>query len=113
MEPGACDEEGLRELFRACDVDNSGVIEKWEFERLCSELRVRDTDIDDMFTKLDANEDGAINMDEFIRGFQTASSLSGPGGETSERVNGAEDCTLVAWEDFQRRLGEQAKFIPR
>lgn len=112
MESGACSEESLRALFRACDVDNSGVIEKWEFEQMCSELRVHSADIDDLFTKLDANEDGAINMDEFIQGFQTASSLSSEGGEMSERVNGAEAFSL-AWEDFKSRLGEQAKFIPR
>ncbi|MCI4381159.1 hypothetical protein PGIGA_G00248550 [Pangasianodon gigas] len=112
MESGACDEESLRALFRACDVDNSGVIEKWEFEQMCSELRVRPADIDDIFTKLDTNEDGAINMDEFIRGFQTASSLSSEERELSERVNGAEDFAL-AWEDFTSRLGEQTKLIPR
>lgn len=112
MESGACDAESLRALFRACDMDNSGVIEKWEFEQMCSELRVRSADIDDIFTKLDTNEDGAINMDEFIRGFQAASSLSSAGGEMSERAPGAEECTL-AWEDFHQRLGEQAKYIPR
>ncbi|XP_017324403.1 ras and EF-hand domain-containing protein [Ictalurus punctatus] len=108
---GGSDEESLRALFHACDVDNSGVIEKWEFERMCSELRVRSADVDDIFAKLDANEDGAINMDEFIGGFQTASSLASEGG-MSERVNGAEACAL-AWEDFTSRLGEQTEFIPR
>lgn len=107
---GACDEANLRALFRACDVDNSGVIEKWEFEQMCSELRVHSADMDDIFTKLDTNEDGAINMDEFIRGFQTASSLSSE-GEMRERLNGAEAFTL-AWEDFRSRLGELSKFIP-
>ncbi|KAF7694999.1 hypothetical protein HF521_006722 [Silurus meridionalis] len=63
-------------LFLECDVDGSGVIEKGEFERMCSGLCVRSADIDDLFRKLDANQDGAINMEEFIRGFQTASSLS-------------------------------------
>lgn len=113
MESGASDEESLRALFRACDVDNSGVIEKWEFEQMCSELRVRAPDIDDIFAKLDANEDGAINMDEFIRGFQAASSLSGEDGEISEPGDGAEDCSVAAWEDLQRRLGDQVKHIPR
>lgn len=112
MASGACDEESLRALFRACDVDNSGFIEKWEFEQMCLELRVRSADVDDMFTKLDANADGAINMDEFIRGFQTVSGLSSEGGAMGERVNGAEASTL-AWEDFRTRLGEQATFIPR
>lgn len=111
MEPGACNDESLRALFRACDVDNSGVIERWEFEQKCSELRVLPADIHHIFTELDTDEDGAINMDEFIRGFQTASSLSRE-GEMSKRVSGAEAYTL-AWEDFKSRLAEQAKFIPR
>lgn len=111
MERGASDEQSLRALFRACDVNNSGVIEKWEFEQMCSELRVRSADIDGIFAELDTNEDGTINMDEFIRGFQTASSLSSQ-GEGGELVNGAEAFTL-AWEDFNTRLGEQSKLIPR
>ncbi|TSL97341.1 Ras and EF-hand domain-containing protein [Bagarius yarrelli] len=111
MESGACDEESLRALFRACDVDNSGVIEKWEFERMCSELRVRSADIDDIFTKLDVNKDGAINMNEFIRGFQAASGLAGDGG-MGEPAHGGEADTL-AWEDFRRRIGKHTEFIPR
>ncbi|KAF5907307.1 ras and EF-hand domain-containing protein, partial [Clarias magur] len=108
MERGACNEQSLRALFRAYDVNNSGVIEKWEFEKMCSELRVRSADIDGIFAKLDTDEDGTINMDEFIRGFQTASSQ----GEGSELVTGAEAFTL-AWEDFNSRLGEQSNLIPR
>ncbi|GAA6106816.1 ras and EF-hand domain-containing protein isoform X2 [Tachysurus ichikawai] len=111
MESGACDEASLRALFRACDLDNSGLIEKWEFEQMCSEMRVRSADIDDIFTKLDTNQDGAINMNEFIHGFQTATRLSGDGG-TSERVKCAEPFTQ-AWEEFRTRLGELNKFIPR
>ncbi|XP_027023050.1 ras and EF-hand domain-containing protein isoform X3 [Tachysurus fulvidraco] len=111
MESGACDEASLRALFRACDLDNSGLIEKWEFEQMCSELRVHSADIDDIFTKLDTNQDGAINMNEFIHGFQTATRLSSDGG-TSERVKCAEPFTQ-AWEEFRTRLGELNKFIPR
>ncbi|KAI5622023.1 ras and EF-hand domain-containing protein [Silurus asotus] len=107
MESGACDEARLRALFLECDVDGSGVIEKGEFERMCSGLCVRSADIDELFRKLDANQDGAINMEEFIRGFQTASSLS-----RGEEPGGAEDFTL-AWEDFRNRLGEHSRFIPR
>ncbi|KAK3540227.1 hypothetical protein QTP70_028417 [Hemibagrus guttatus] len=110
MESGACDEASLRALFRAGDVDNSGLIEKWEFEQMCSELHhVRSADIDDIFNRLDANEDGAINMEEFICGFQAASSMSSEAGMSE---NGAEAFTL-AWEDFRSRLGELTKFIPR
>ncbi|KAG7332135.1 hypothetical protein KOW79_003969 [Hemibagrus wyckioides] len=111
MESGACDEASLRALFRAFDLDSSGLIEKGEFEKMCSELHVPSADIDDIFTRLDANEDGAINMDEFIRGFQAASSLASEAG-MSQTVDGAEAFTL-AWEDFRRRIGELTKFIPR
>lgn len=88
----------LRELFLACDVDRSGRIEKWEFVKICSELHVRSTEVDAIFSKLDSNKDGTINLEEFMNGFQESHS-----GESFS----------VAWEDFKSRLEDQVKFIPR
>ncbi|XP_030639565.1 ras and EF-hand domain-containing protein [Chanos chanos] len=98
----------LCSLFRACDVNNSGRIEKWEFLKICSELHVRSTDIEDLFSKLDTDRDGTINLEEFIRGFhQVANDL-----QQEQDMDGGETFSL-AWEDFKTRLGDQAKFIPR
>ncbi|XP_072537178.1 ras and EF-hand domain-containing protein [Salminus brasiliensis] len=113
--------QSLGSLFRSCDADNSGRIEKGEFFRLCSELHVRSEDADAIFSKLDTDQDGAINLDEFVKGFQTAENFmkreeeeqqQDMEEEMDEQCKGTEAFSL-AWEDFRSRLGEQQKFIPR
>uniref|UniRef100_A0AAR2LBQ6 EF-hand domain-containing protein n=1 Tax=Pygocentrus nattereri TaxID=42514 RepID=A0AAR2LBQ6_PYGNA len=112
MESDGQTQQSLESLFRSCDADNSGRIEKGEFFRLCSELHVRSEDADAIFCKLDTGEDGAINLDEFVKGFQTAASFMRQEEQMGEQGKGAEAFSL-AWEDFRSRLGEQEKYIPR
>lgn len=133
----------LRSVFAACDANRSGRLEREEFRALCSELRVRPADAEAVFQRLDANRDGAITFQEFARGFHgarcsgrrrgpgtrepapaEAQARADPGGD-SEGDEGDEDveAALVApwgpvgagqaWQDFQARLGDEAKFIPR
>ncbi|KAL7827433.1 hypothetical protein SRHO_G00331510, partial [Serrasalmus rhombeus] len=111
MESDGQTQQSLESLFRSCDADNSGRIEKGEFFRLCSELHVRSEDADAIFCKLDTGEDGAINLDEFVKGFQTAASFMRQEEQMGEQGKGAEAFSL-AWEDFRSRLGEQEKYIP-
>ncbi|XP_050972882.1 ras and EF-hand domain-containing protein homolog [Labeo rohita] len=101
--------ERLRQLFHACDVDQSGRIEKWEFVKICSELHVRSTEVDALFSRLDSDQDGTINLEEFIDGFQESHFL------TDEEMSSehAGESFSAAWEDFKSRLGDQLKFIPR
>ncbi|XP_062854685.1 ras and EF-hand domain-containing protein [Trichomycterus rosablanca] len=107
MDSGSVGEHRLSALFRRWDVNRSGQIEKWEFDRMCSELRVQSADADAIFSELDTDKDGAINMEEFVFGFQTVSNLSdAPEMKEAESVS-------QAWEDFNARLGEQSKFVPR
>lgn len=98
----------LHELFLACDVDRSGRIEKWEFVKICTELRVRSTEVDALFSELDSDNDGTINVDEFMKGFQESHLLN----EDTMSENTDESCS-GAWEDFKSRLEDQVKFIPR
>ncbi|KAG7481126.1 hypothetical protein MATL_G00063510 [Megalops atlanticus] len=107
----AVDQDWLLSLFHACDVNNSGRIEKEEFFKVCSELRVQPAEIEAIFSKLDLDKDGSINYEEFTSGFQGVSDLVCFGGMESDSENG--DRLALAWEEFQHRLGEQAKFIPR
>ncbi|KAF4109622.1 ras and EF-hand domain-containing protein [Onychostoma macrolepis] len=100
----------LRELFHACDVDHSGRIERWEFVRICSELRVRSAEIDALFARLDTDRDGTINLEEFMDGFQESHLLK---DEEEMRSEHAGESFSAAWEDFKSRLGDQLKFIPR
>ncbi|XP_035236353.1 ras and EF-hand domain-containing protein isoform X1 [Anguilla anguilla] len=99
----------LRLLFHACDVNNSGRIEKEEFFKVCSDLHVRPAEIETIFSQLDLDRDGSINFEEFRIGFQGVSEFVFWGEMESENGDGF----AQAWETFQSRLGEQAKFIPR
>ncbi|XP_069379690.1 ras and EF-hand domain-containing protein homolog isoform X2 [Paralichthys olivaceus] len=94
----------LRSLFHAYDVDNSGRIERNEFLTICGELQVSAAEADRIFDKLDVDNDGTVTLQEFISGFHDryGEDMESDGGDVS-----------VAWEHFEERLGEQAKFIPR
>uniref|UniRef100_A0A3Q1GVI9 RAS and EF-hand domain containing n=1 Tax=Acanthochromis polyacanthus TaxID=80966 RepID=A0A3Q1GVI9_9TELE len=97
-------EERLRALFHTYDVDNSGRIEKNEFLTICTELQVSAAEADRIFSRLDIDDDGTVTLQEFITGFHDryGDFMESDGGDVS-----------AGWENFERRLGEQAKFIPR
>ncbi|KAG2465423.1 RASEF protein, partial [Polypterus senegalus] len=95
----------LRLLFHACDANNSGRIEKEELFLVCSELRVQPYEIEEIFTKLDLDKDGSINFEEFVTAFHTVSEVICP--------RDMEGDNAAAWGAFRRRLGEEARFIPR
>uniref|UniRef100_A0A2K5RHF1 RAS and EF-hand domain containing n=1 Tax=Cebus imitator TaxID=2715852 RepID=A0A2K5RHF1_CEBIM len=132
----------LRSVFAACDANRSGRLEREEFGALCAELRVRPADAEAVFQRLDADRDGAITFQEFARGFRGALrggrrrgwgprdpapdvAEAGPETPDSEEDEGDEGAAAAlatlwgpespgrAWQDFQARLGEEAKFIPR
>ncbi|KAI5278299.1 ras and EF-hand domain-containing protein isoform X1 [Manis pentadactyla] len=132
----------LRSVFAACDANRSGRLEREEFGALCAELRVRPADAEAVFERLDTDRDGAITFQEFARGFRgfrrggrhrgwgprepaPAGAHAGPDSGDSEESEGDEDATAAlaapwdpaspgrAWQDFQARLGDEAKFIPR
>ncbi|XP_006182798.2 ras and EF-hand domain-containing protein isoform X1 [Camelus ferus] len=133
----------LRSVFTACDANRSGRLEREEFGALCAELRVRPADAEAVFQRLDADRDGAITFQEFARGFRgarhrgrrrgrgpresaSARARAGSNPGNSEEDEGDEDAAAAAlaspadpaslgqaWEDFQARLGDEAKFIPR
>ncbi|XP_067378185.1 ras and EF-hand domain-containing protein [Channa argus] len=99
------EQDRLRSLFHAYDVDKSGRIERNEFLTICAELQVPQAEAGRIFTRLDVDKDGTVSLSEFISGFHEryGEDMESDGGDVS-----------AAWEDFtRRRLGEQAKFIPR
>ncbi|GCC24886.1 hypothetical protein chiPu_0003289 [Chiloscyllium punctatum] len=96
-------EPRLRALFHACDINRSGQIEYEEFFTVCRELQVHESHIDTIFHKLDSNRDGCINFHEFTEGFHEVSKMSNLGAVGAD----------PDWDEFQHRLGDEAKFIPR
>lgn len=98
------EQDRLRSLFHAYDVDKSGRMERNEFLTMCAELQVSAAEADRIFKRLDVDKDGTVTLTEFISGFHDryGEDMGSDGGVLS-----------VAWEHFERRLGEQAKFIPR
>ncbi|XP_049752845.1 ras and EF-hand domain-containing protein [Elephas maximus indicus] len=132
----------LRSVFAACDANRSGRLEREEFSALCAELRVRPAEAEAVFQRLDSNRDGAITFQEFARGFRgarrgerrrpwgprepvSAAAEAGPGlGDRKEDADDQDAAAALAapwdpagpgraWQDFQARLGDEAKFIPR
>ncbi|KAM9206667.1 ras and EF-hand domain-containing protein [Dugong dugon] len=132
----------LRAVFAACDANRSGRLEREEFSALCAELRVQPAEAEAVFQRLDADRDGAITFQEFARGFRGARrggrrrgwglwepapavEEAGPGLGDSEEDADDQDAVAGlaarrdpaspgrAWQDFQARLGDEAKFIPR
>ncbi|XP_036955043.1 ras and EF-hand domain-containing protein homolog isoform X5 [Acanthopagrus latus] len=97
------EQDRLRTLFQTYDVDNSGEIEKSEFLIICGELQVPEAEAERIFNRLDFNGDGTVTLEEFISGFHDryGDVMESDGGEVS-----------VAWENFERKMGDQAKFIP-
>ncbi|KQL32306.1 ras and EF-hand domain-containing protein isoform X1 [Amazona aestiva] len=117
MDPEATGDElsRLRALFLACDASGSGRIEREDFAALCAELRVLPAEAEAIFQRLDSDRDGAITFPEFARGFRGATRWR-PGGEELEGEEEAV-CASVGleqpWRDFEVRLGEEARYIPR
>ncbi|XP_072216076.1 ras and EF-hand domain-containing protein [Excalfactoria chinensis] len=112
----------LRALFLACDANGSGRIEREDFAALCSELRLRPAEAEAIFQRLDSDRDGAINFREFARGFRGATrrrSSGGPGepepGEEGEEAAATWSSAGLEqpWRDFEVRLGDEARYIPR
>lgn len=94
----------LRSLFHTYDADKSGRIERNEFLTICAELHVSAAEGERIFNRLDVDGDGTVTLLEFISGFHDryGEVMDSDGGEVS-----------AAWENFERKMGEQAKFIPR
>ncbi|XP_076218611.1 ras and EF-hand domain-containing protein [Aptenodytes patagonicus] len=119
MDPEAAGDElsRLRALFLACDASGSGRIEREDFAALCAELRVRPAEAEAIFQRLDSDRDGAITFPEFARGFRGATRRRPGGGESEGESEAAAVWAAAAleqpWRDFEVRLGDEARYIPR
>ncbi|XP_064599676.1 ras and EF-hand domain-containing protein homolog [Liolophura sinensis] len=62
----------LRQLFKACDLDGSGYLDKSELAKVCTDLS--SDELTEVFRELDKDADGKISVEEFARGFRDISS---------------------------------------
>ncbi|KAI6058430.1 Ras and EF-hand domain-containing protein isoform X1 [Aix galericulata] len=123
MDPDGEDLSRLRALFLSCDANGSGRIEREDFAALCAELRVRPEEAEAIFQRLDSDRDGAITFPEFARGFRGATRRRPGAGRGEPRDGGDDEGETAAawaaagleqpWRDFEVRLGDEARFIPR
>nr|XP_057932050.1 ras and EF-hand domain-containing protein [Doryrhamphus excisus] len=60
----------LQRLFSACDVNQSGKIEFEDFTVVCRELNVPESEVQTLFGKFEADDDGCIDYSRFSSRFQ-------------------------------------------
>ncbi len=65
----------INNLFEACDMDNSGFIDKAELHTLCADVDLTKEEFDEVFRELDKDGDGKINIKDFTIGFESVNSL--------------------------------------
>lgn len=61
----------IGQLFKACDLDGSGFIDRTELAAICTELDGEE--LGDVFKELDSDGDGRITIKEFAEGFKNIS----------------------------------------
>lgn len=67
MEYSKCNSTNVNELFGACDLDESGFIDKSE---LAAVSDLNEKEVDEIFRQLDLDNDGRISVEEFSKSFQ-------------------------------------------
>ncbi|XP_014897621.1 ras and EF-hand domain-containing protein isoform X2 [Poecilia latipinna] len=90
----------LRRLFSACDVNKSGRIEYEDFTVVCRELSVPNAEVQTLFDKFGACEDGYIDYSRFSSRFQEVS-------ETLNLASFGSGATSTPWEEFVDRIDEE------
>jgi hypothetical protein len=85
----------IQSLFKVCDLDGSGTIDRNELRQLCPNLS--SFDIDSVFKDMDKNSDGLISYNEFCEGF---------GGliATSENTNNISPLTTPTLDDKNHKI---------
>ena len=105
----------LRQLFRACDRQNRGYIDRTEFKELCTSFDIENGDADVIFTDLDRDGDQRINLEDFTLGFREFLTIAAqspppplPPPLQSKRAQRLlrKQATERAWKVFSDRLGQ-------
>ncbi|XP_067873701.1 ras and EF-hand domain-containing protein-like [Heterodontus francisci] len=110
MDIGAMTRPDLRRLFSACDLNRSGLIEIEDFSSVCRELGLSRSQIDPLFHKLDVDNDGSINFNDFTAGFEEVSEIL---DLSSFGSDGSQAASKLAWEEFEERFGNGVQYLRR
>ncbi len=105
------DEARVHQLFNACDLNNSGFIEREDLANLCADLDLEDQELDDVFQELDRNRDGRISVTEFVKGYESVQRMFTRPRKSSGRdsVTGSR----IAWDAFTTQMGSNVYILPR
>ncbi|XP_072134407.1 ras and EF-hand domain-containing protein isoform X2 [Mobula birostris] len=98
----------LRRLFSACDLNRSGLIELEDFCGVCRELGVSSCQVSPLFHKLDVDNDGSINFNDFTSGFEEVSEVL---DLSSFGSDGSQVAQKVAWDEFEERFGDGVQYL--
>ncbi|XP_054631321.1 ras and EF-hand domain-containing protein [Dunckerocampus dactyliophorus] len=97
----------LQRLFSACDVNQSGKIEFEDFTVVCGELNVPESEVQTLFGKFDADEDGCIDYSRFLSRFQEVFPTSlGPGSTANLEFAARFDTEYVLSDSLREQLAE-------
>lgn len=99
----------LRRLFLACDVNKSGKIEYEDFTVVCRDLNVPESEMQTLFHKFDADDDGFIDYSRFSSLFQEVSDTLDLGSFSV----GATPNQNSPWGEFRGRLDTESLFSER
>ncbi|XP_062922596.1 ras and EF-hand domain-containing protein [Mobula hypostoma] len=98
----------LRRLFSACDLNRSGLIELEDFCGVCRELGVSSCQVSPLFHKLDVDNDGSINFNDFTSGFEEVSEVL---DLSSFGSDGSQVAQKMAWDEFEERFGDGVQYL--
>lgn len=108
------DEQRVRQLFTACDLNQSGFIERDDLSNLCADLDLEDEELDDVFQELDKNRDGRISVNEFAKGYESVQRMfTRQRRNTSGRDSVSAGQSRSAWEAFTGHMGPNMYLLPR
>ena len=63
--------DSIDDLFRSCDLDRSGFIERDEFDSVCLGLGLGALDTESLFIEIDKDGDGRLSKEDFHRTFDS------------------------------------------
>ncbi|RNA39993.1 ras and EF-hand domain-containing -like [Brachionus plicatilis] len=91
------------ELFRICDLEDKGFINKKDIQRMRESLNLRPDQLEEVFESLDEDKNGYLTLDEFTAGFSKYIGVNLEDNDCSESAN-FERADLEADEEFRETM---------